>query len=45
MKKCQPYGDNQRLLLLLDENKIKLARKPGKKHREKPVGCTGEDKI
>ena len=27
------------LLLLFDDNKIKMARKPGKKRNEKPVGC------
>ena len=30
--------------MLFDENKIKMARKPGKKQRENPVGCTGGDK-
>ena len=29
---------------LLDENKIKMARKPGKKKKENPVGSTGEGK-
>ena len=29
---------------LLDDNKIKMARKPGKKPKENPVGCTGEGK-
>ena len=27
-----------------DHNKIKMARKPGKKQKENPVGCTGEGK-
>ena len=31
-------------LLLFDDNKIKMARKPGKKQKENPVGCTGESK-
>ena len=30
------------MLLLFDDDKIKIARKPGKKQRENPVGCTGE---
>ena len=29
-------------LLLYDDNKVKMARKPGKKRKENPVGCTGE---
>ena len=29
-------------LLLFDDNKIKMARKPGKKQKEIPVGCIGE---
>ena len=29
---------------LLDENKIRIARKPGKKHKEIPLGCTEEGK-
>ena len=33
------------LLLLFDDNKIKLARKPGKKQKKNLVGCTGEGKI
>ena len=31
------------LLLLLDDNNIEMTRKPGKKQKENPVGCTGED--
>ena len=31
-------------LLLFDDNKMKMARKPGKKQKENPVGCTGEGK-
>ena len=27
-------------MLLFDDNKIKMARKPGKKKKENPVGCT-----
>ena len=27
-----------------DDNMIKMARKPGKKQKENPVGCTGEGK-
>ena len=30
------------LLLLFDDNKITMARKPGKKMKENPVGYTGE---
>ena len=25
-----------------DDNKVKMARKPGKKQKENPVGCTGK---
>ena len=28
----------QRLLLLFDDNEVKMARKPGKKQKENPVG-------
>ena len=35
--------DRRCLLLLFDDNKVKMARKPGKKQKETPVGCTGED--
>ena len=31
-------------LLLFDGNKVKMARKSGKKQKENLVGCTGEDK-
>ena len=31
-------------LLLHDDNKIKMARKPGKKQKENRVGCIGEGK-
>ena len=31
-------------MLLFDDNKIKMARKPGKKQKENPVGFTGEGK-
>ena len=34
----------QLLLLLFDDNKIKVARKPGKKQKQNPVGCTREGK-
>ena len=30
------------MLLLFDDNKIKMSRKPGKKQKENPVGYTGE---
>ena len=30
--------------LLFGDNKIKMARKPGKKQKENPVECTGEGK-
>ena len=33
-----------RMLLFFDDYKIKMARKPGKKHEENPVGCTAEGK-
>ena len=39
-KKCT----DKLLLLLFDNNKIKMARKPGKKQKENLVGCTGEGK-
>jgi len=29
---------------LFDDNKVKMARKPGKKQKENPVECTGEGK-
>ena len=32
-------------LLLFDDNKGKMARKPGKKQKENPVGCIGEGKT
>ena len=32
------------VLLLFDNNKLKMARKPGKKRKESPVGFTGEGK-
>ena len=28
-----------------EDNKVKMARKPGKKQKENPAGCTGEGKI
>ena len=30
------------VVLLFDDNKIKVARRPGKKQKENPVGCTGD---
>ena len=36
--------DHMLLLLLFDDNKIKLARKPGKKQKENLVGYSGEGK-
>ena len=35
---------NKLLLLFFDDNKIKMVRKPGKKQKKNPVGCTGEGK-
>ena len=32
------------MVLLFDDNKIKMARKPGKEKKENPVRCTGEGK-
>ena len=32
------------LLVLFGDNKVKTARKPGKKQGENPVACTGEGK-
>ena len=37
--------DFEIMLFLFDNNKIKMARKPGKKLKENPVECPGEDKI
>ena len=31
-------------MLLFDDNKVKIARKPGKKQKKNPVGCNGEAK-
>ena len=31
-------------VLIFDDNKIKMARKPGKKRKENYVGCAGEVK-
>ena len=33
------------ILLLFDDNKIKMAKKPGEKQKENPVGCTWEGKT
>ena len=33
------------LLYLFDDNKIKMLRKPGNKHKENPAGCTGKVKY
>ena len=42
---CEPLKpDPCELLLLFDNIKVKMARKPGKKQKENPVGCTGEGK-
>ena len=32
------------LLLLFGDNKVKMARKPLKKQKKNPVGCTGKGK-
>ena len=40
--KIQKKTSKQKLLLLFDNNKIKMARKPWKKQKENTVGCTGE---
>ena len=32
------------ILMLFDDNKVKMARKPGKKQKEIAVACTGEGK-
>ena len=31
-------------MLLFDDNKVKMAKKPGKKQNEKPVGRSGDGK-
>ena len=28
--------------MFFDDNKIKMARKPGKKQKEYPIGCNGD---
>ena len=38
--KWEPVGFS-----LFDDNMIKMTRKPGKKQKESPVGCTGEGKT
>ena len=32
------------IVVAFDDNKRKMARKPGKKLKKNPVGCTGEGK-
>ena len=32
------------IIMLFDDNMIKMARKPGMKQKENPVGCIGEGK-
>ena len=36
--------DDQICFSCCDDNKVKMARKPGKKRKENPVGCAGEGK-
>ena len=38
------YSSCPTQLLLFNDNKMKMARKPGKKQKENLVGCTGEGK-
>ena len=38
------FSRNFWFLLLVVDNKMKMARKPGKKQKENPVRCSGEDK-
>ena len=38
------FDEKIKVLLLFDDNKVKMARKSGKKQKENLVGCTGEDK-
>ena len=33
------------MLLLFDDNKVKMARKSGKKQKENPVAYTGKENI
>ena len=37
-------ASNQYRLLLFDDNKVRMSRKPGKKQKENLVGCTGKVK-
>ena len=37
-------GKSGRVLPLFDDNKIKMARKPGRIWKGNPVGCNGEGK-
>ena len=39
-----PPNKINQLVLLFDDNRIKMARKSGKKQKENPVGFTGEGK-
>ena len=38
------FSNDPNSILLFDDNKIKMARKSGKKGKENPVGCTREIK-
>ena len=38
-------ASSQYRLLLFDDNKVKIARKPRKKQKQNPVGRTGEGKT
>ena len=42
---CQFDGQRRYDLLLFDDNKIKMARKPGKNQNENPVGAQGKIKY
>ena len=39
------YKTHRQNMLLFEDNKIKIARKSGKKQKENPVGCTVAGKI
>ena len=43
-KACTADNKCHDLYVMFDANNVKMARKPGKKRKEYPVGCTGEGK-
>ena len=43
LRSVKPLFIQCSFMLLFDDNKIQMARKPGKKQKENPVEFTGED--